>query len=141
VFCTAAWQAADAANVRLSFRAVCTAAGIGPDSTPRHLRHTFVSLMSDSDVAVAEIARLVGRGSGQLLRLLRRLARTAAAGSGAPAVRVTFPAGSAVTSGQADLPKILSAVLGREVTFAEGRQGGESPGATAEEYSPDVGMP
>ncbi|MGO8960875.1 MAG: tyrosine recombinase XerC [Streptosporangiaceae bacterium] len=51
VFCTAAGQAIDAANVRRSFRNVCTAAGIGPDWTPRELRHTFVSLMSDSDVA------------------------------------------------------------------------------------------
>ena len=60
VFCTAAGQPLDAANVCRSFRAVCRAAGIGPDWTPGELRHTFVSLMSDSDVAVEEIARLVG---------------------------------------------------------------------------------
>jgi integrase len=46
--------------VRRSFRAVCTAAGIGPDWTSLELRHTFDSLMSDSEVAVEEIARLVG---------------------------------------------------------------------------------
>ena len=63
VFSTAAGQVLDAANVRRSFRAVCRAAGIGPDWTPRELRHTFVSLMSDSDVAVEEIARLVGHAS------------------------------------------------------------------------------
>jgi uncharacterized protein len=33
-------------------------------------------------------------------------------GAELPAVRVTLPDGSAVTSGQADLPKILSEVLG-----------------------------
>jgi integrase len=60
VFCTATGQPLDAANVRRFFRAVCTAAGIGPGWTPRELRHTFVSLMSDRDVAVEEIARLVG---------------------------------------------------------------------------------
>jgi integrase len=47
VFCTATGEPLDAANVRRSFRAVCRAAGIGPDWTPRELRHTFVSLMSD----------------------------------------------------------------------------------------------
>ena len=55
-----------------------------------------------------------------------------------PAVRVTLPDGASVTSGQVDLPEILSAVLGREVTFAEAVQAGESSGATAEEYWPDV---
>jgi len=59
-------------------------------------------------------------------------------GAKLPAVRVTLPDGTAVTSGQADLPDILSAVLGREVRFAEARQAGQSPGATAEEYWPDV---
>jgi integrase len=58
VFCTVTGQPLDAANVRRFFRAVCTVAGIGPGWTPRELRHTFVSLMSDGDVAVEEIARL-----------------------------------------------------------------------------------
>jgi integrase len=64
VFATATGQPLDAANVRRFFRAVCTTAGIGPGWTPRELRHTFVSLGSDSDVAVEEIARLVGHASG-----------------------------------------------------------------------------
>ena len=72
VFCTATGQALDAANVRRSFRAVCTAAGIGPDWTPRELRHTFVSLMSDSDVAVEEIARLVGHASSKVTESVYR---------------------------------------------------------------------
>ena len=72
VFCTAAGQALDAANVRRSFRAVCTSAGIGPDWTPRELRHTFVSLMSDSDVAVEEIARLVGHASSKVTETVYR---------------------------------------------------------------------
>ncbi len=55
-----------------------------------------------------------------------------------PAVRLTLPDGTAVTSSQRDLPQILSGVLGREVTFAEARQAGESAGARAEEYWPDV---
>jgi uncharacterized protein len=59
-------------------------------------------------------------------------------GSGLPAVRLTLPDGTAVTSGQPDLPQILSAVLGREVEFAEAQQPGEPAGGTAEEYWPDV---
>ena len=53
----------DGGNIRRQFRAVCKAAGIGEKWTPRELRHTFVSLMSDSDVAVEEIARFVGHAS------------------------------------------------------------------------------
>ncbi len=72
VFSTAGGQALDAANVRRSFRAVCTAAGIGPGWTLRELRHTFVSLMSDSDVAVEEIARLVGHASSKVTESVYR---------------------------------------------------------------------
>jgi integrase len=72
VFCTPAGQPLDAANVRRSFRAVCRAAGIGPQWTPRELRHTFVSLMSDSDVAVEEIARLVGHASSKVTETIYR---------------------------------------------------------------------
>jgi integrase len=72
VFRAAAGQALDAANVRRSFRAVCKAAGIGPYWTPRELRHTFVSLMSDSDVAVEEIARLVGHASSKVTETVYR---------------------------------------------------------------------
>jgi integrase len=72
VFCTDAGQPLGAANVRRSFRAVCQAAGIGPDWTPRKLRHTFVSLMSESDVAVEEIARLVGHASSKVTETVYR---------------------------------------------------------------------
>jgi integrase len=50
-----------AGNVRRSFRAVLTAASLDPaDWTPRELRHSFVSLMSDAGVPIEKIARLVG---------------------------------------------------------------------------------
>ena len=35
-------------------------AGVGEDWTPRELRHTFVSIMSDNDVPIEKIADLVG---------------------------------------------------------------------------------
>jgi uncharacterized protein YcbX len=59
------------------------------------------------------------------------------AGAMLPAVRVTLPDGSAVTSDQPDLPRRLSGALGREVAFSAA-QGNGSSGATAEEYWPDM---
>jgi uncharacterized protein YcbX len=59
-------------------------------------------------------------------------------GSKLPAVRLTLPDGTVVTSEQSDLTEILSSALGREVVFAEARGNGESSGAQAEEYWPDM---
>ena len=55
---------ADASHVRRSFRKVAEAAGLDPnDWTPRELRHSFVSLLSDADVPIEQISRLVGHSS------------------------------------------------------------------------------
>jgi integrase len=52
---------ADASHVRRSFRKVAAAAGLDPaDWTPRELRHSFVSLLSDAGVRIEDIAKLVG---------------------------------------------------------------------------------
>jgi MOSC domain-containing protein len=59
-------------------------------------------------------------------------------GSKLPAVRLTLPDGTVVTSEQPDLARVLSNALGREVAFAEAQHGGESSGAQAEEYWPDM---
>jgi uncharacterized protein YcbX len=59
-------------------------------------------------------------------------------GSKLPAVRLTLPDGTVATSEQPDLARVLSNALGREVAFAEAQQGGESSGAQAEEYWPDM---
>ncbi|GLX94835.1 tyrosine-type recombinase/integrase [Herbidospora sp. NBRC 101105] len=51
----------DAGNVRRAFRVVLKRTDLNPEEwTPRELRHSFVSLMSDAGVAVEDIARLVG---------------------------------------------------------------------------------
>jgi integrase len=51
----------DASHVRREFRKVADQAGLDPAAwTPRELRHSFVSLMSDAGVPVEQIARLVG---------------------------------------------------------------------------------
>ena len=55
-----------------------------------------------------------------------------------PAVRLTLPDGTVVTSDEPDLPRVLSDALGRQVAFAEAKDGEESSGATAEEYWPDM---
>jgi integrase len=55
---------ADASHVRRSFRKVVEAAGLDPrEWTPRELRHSFVSLLSDADVPIEHISRLVGHSS------------------------------------------------------------------------------
>jgi uncharacterized protein YcbX len=59
-------------------------------------------------------------------------------GSKLPAVRLTLPDGTVVTSEQLDLAQVLSRALGREVSFADAQHDGESLGAQAEEYWPDM---
>jgi integrase len=72
VFTTAAGDALDAANVRKMFRAVCRSAGIGDGWTPRELRHTFVSFMSQQGMATEEIARLVGHSNSRTTEVVYR---------------------------------------------------------------------
>jgi uncharacterized protein YcbX len=60
-----------------------------------------------------------------------------ARGSKLPAVRMTLPDGSAVTSDRRDLPEILSSALGRKVVLAHA-EGEDAPPAQAEEYWPDM---
>jgi site-specific recombinase XerD len=64
VFCTRGGLPLDPANVRRSFRAVVSRAGLNDQVwTPRELRHSFVSLMSDAGVPLEDISRLVGHRS------------------------------------------------------------------------------
>lgn len=61
VFASAAGTELDAANVRRAFRRVVAQAGLNPaEWTPRELRHSFVSLLSDHGVPLEKIADLVG---------------------------------------------------------------------------------
>jgi integrase len=72
VFTTRTGSALDAGNVRKMFRRACRAAGIGEQWTPRELRHSFVSLMSDSDVPLEKIAVLVGHSSSRTTETVYR---------------------------------------------------------------------
>ena len=60
-------------------------------------------------------------------------------GSALPAVRLTLPDGSVVTSEQRDLPQILSTALGRDVVLAQANDSDRATPAHAEEYWPDMG--
>lgn len=54
----------DRHNVLRAFRPVIRKAGLDPNAwTPRELRHTFVSLLSQSGVRIEDISRLVGHSS------------------------------------------------------------------------------
>ncbi|MEW9534053.1 tyrosine-type recombinase/integrase [Microbispora sp. NPDC049125] len=69
----AAGTALDAANVRRAFRRVLKGTSLDSDEwTPRELRHSFVSLLSDSGVPLEEISRLVGHSSTAVTELVYR---------------------------------------------------------------------
>jgi integrase len=72
VFATRDGGELDAANVRREFRAAVKSAGIDGTWTPRELRHTFVSLLSDSGVPVEEIARLAGHATSRTTEIVYR---------------------------------------------------------------------
>ncbi len=72
VFCTAAGTPLAAGNVRRAFKKFTRAAGLGENWTPRELRTSFVSLMSESGVLVEEIARLVGHSSSRTTEVVYR---------------------------------------------------------------------
>lgn len=65
VFASEVGTELDSANVRRGFRRVAAAAGLeAADWTPRELRHSFVSLLSNEGVPIEQIARLVGHTGG-----------------------------------------------------------------------------
>ena len=73
VFPSRSGTVADAANVRRSFRKVTAAAGLDPAAwTPRELRHSFVSLLSDAGVPVEDIAKLIGHSGTSVTEAVYR---------------------------------------------------------------------
>ena len=72
VFCTTTGTLLAAGNVRRTFKKLTMTAGLGEDWTPRELRTSFVSLMSNSGVLVEEIARLVGHSSSRTTEVVYR---------------------------------------------------------------------
>jgi integrase len=64
----------DAADVRRDFRnAIKDAKGVDPrERTPRELRHSFVSPLSDNGIPLEEISRLVGHSSTAVTEAVHR---------------------------------------------------------------------
>ncbi|GGJ02468.1 hypothetical protein GCM10010121_011070 [Streptomyces brasiliensis] len=79
VFPTDAGDVRSALNVRRNFRALLKEAGFEnpKEWTPRELRTSFVSLLSDHGIPIEVIARLVGHsgGSGTTERVYRKQLR------------------------------------------------------------------
>jgi len=77
-FATRAGRPLDAHNVRRDFRKVVAGAGlVGRDWTPRELRHSFVSLLSDAGVLLENISRLVGHRATTVTETIYRKATAA----------------------------------------------------------------
>jgi integrase len=93
VFASRVGTELDAANVRREFRKVIAKAGLDPkDWTPREMRHSFVSLLSDSGVPLENISRLVGHsGTGVTETVYRHQIRPVVE-DGATAINRIFPA-------------------------------------------------
>ena len=74
VFASAVGTPLDPSHVRREFRrAIRGVPGLDPaEWTPRELRHSFVSLLSDNGTSIDEIARLVGHSSTAVTELVYR---------------------------------------------------------------------
>ena len=74
VFCSSTGNQMDATSARRAFRrAIDGVAGIDPAQwTPRELRHSFVSILSDQRIPLEEISRLVGHSSTNVTETVYR---------------------------------------------------------------------
>jgi integrase len=90
VFCTSVGTPLDAANVRRSFRRITQAAGLGDNWTPRELRHSFVSIMSDNGVPIEQIADLVGHRTTIVTQKVYRHQLKPVISTGATAMNAIF---------------------------------------------------
>ncbi|XVQ09362.1 site-specific integrase [Spirillospora sp. CA-255316] len=76
VFCQEDGRPLAVRQVLYRFKRITDAAGLGTTWCPRELRHTFVSLLSDSEVPVEKIADLVGHtGTHTLMTVYRHQIR------------------------------------------------------------------
>jgi integrase len=92
VFATRNGTELDAHNVRRAFRRVVADAGLDPTAwTPRELRHSFVSLLSDSGMPLEQIARLLGHNGTAVTERVYRHQLRPVLEEGAAALNVIFP--------------------------------------------------
>jgi integrase-like protein len=102
VFTTRYGTPLDSADVRRDFRAaIGRAAGVDARQwTPRELRHSFVSLLSDSGVPIEEISRLVGHRSTVVTEVVYRKQLRPVLESGATVMDRLFAAAKDEVGGQ-----------------------------------------
>ncbi|MFD5091343.1 tyrosine recombinase XerC [Amycolatopsis thailandensis] len=92
VFATNVGTERDVNNARRDFRRVIKASGLNPTQwTPRELRHSFVSILSDGGMSIEEISRLVGHSSATVTELVYRKQIRPVVESGATAMDRIFP--------------------------------------------------
>ena len=91
MFTTSVGSELDAANVRRGFRAVTNTAGLDGSWTPRELRHSFVSLLSDDGVPLEAIADLVGHSGTSVTEKVYRHQLRPVLLTGAIAMDKIFP--------------------------------------------------
>ncbi|MDF5755430.1 site-specific integrase [Spongiactinospora sp. TRM90649] len=95
VFSTGTGTAMTAHNVRRDFRKVLDSAGLtGAEWAPRELRHSFVSLLSDHDIPIEDISRLVGHSNTVVTETVYRHQIRPVIQEGATAMDRIFPAAS-----------------------------------------------
>jgi integrase len=91
VFASQAGTELDAHNVRRAFRRIVKAAGLPPaEWTPRELRHSFVSLLSDAGMPTEDISRLVGHSNTVITETVYRHQLKPVLEDGATAMDVIF---------------------------------------------------
>lgn len=90
VFCRTDGTGLDRWQVRREFAEITKAAGLGEDWTPRELRHSFVSILSASDVPLEDISLLVGHVSTSLTETVYRQEIRPALTKGATAMDKIF---------------------------------------------------
>ena len=92
VFSTALGSPLDAANVRRAFRRVAESAGLDARVwTPRELRHSFVSLLSSTGLAIEDISHLVGHANTRVTESVCRRDLRPVLTRGAGATNALFP--------------------------------------------------
>ena len=92
VFASEVGTELDAANVRRGFRRIARRAGLeAGEWTPRELRHSFVSLLSDARVPIEQIARLVGHSGTSVTEQIYRHQLRPVLEDGATAMDRIFP--------------------------------------------------
>ena len=93
MFASQAGTPLDASHVRRAFKAITRKAGLGENWTPRELRHSFVSIMSDNGVPIETIADLVGHASTAVTEEVYRHQLKPVITKGAETMNTIFNAG------------------------------------------------